>query len=179
MGSDLGAYRSGSGHDDQIVFIMGSGHEEMALLACIAKMAFLLVGVDLCTLYGFQSPAAVRLLRDSKDTHKVWDFVMHFLRPVITRCLIYEWWASAPADRKEFEEFWTWVTDSMTTDCVFKSTVHFFLLWALPALALFRRGLRTCDFAVATVGRLALLPFLFARGHLNYGTAILRDHGTF
>ena len=179
VGSDLGAYRSGSGHDDQIVFVMGGGHEEMALLACIAKMAFLLVGIDLCTLYGFQSPSAVRLLRESKDTHKVWDFVMNFLRPVIVRCFIYEWLDSNPGSHLDFEEFWAWLTDNTTSDRVFRSTVHFFVLYTLPALALFRRGLRSCDFQMATVGRLALLPFLFTRGHLNYGAGILRDHGMF
>ena len=177
MGGDLGSFRAESDYSDFIVFIMGSGHEEMALLKCVAKVAFFLVGIDLCTLYGFRSPAAVRLLRESQDNHKVWDFVMHFLRPVITRCLIYEWLASGPADPNDFAELWLWLTDADTRDCVFRSIVHFFVLYVLPALALFRRGVRECNFTLATVGRLALLPLLFARGHLNYGAAILRDHG--
>lgn len=170
------------------IFILGVFHECKMWIGIVMDIFFSLGGGDLATFHTYASEAAQGYLRRCGDLHKANDFLRHVVKPALMTAFLREYLhylASLNAGKAEneqkvfnFDDALEWgyevCNDVNSKDLKLKNRL-FFLLFVLPAYELIKKGVRTGNMAAYHAGRRALLPFVFALGHVKYAPALVRD----
>ena len=88
--TDVGAQPDRATCDPRAVLLCGGGHEEATYIRNISPLTHLMVGGGLADIIDCVSEGALKMLRDSSDLHKAWQW-QEMLRTVVVRCFSLEY----------------------------------------------------------------------------------------
>jgi hypothetical protein len=88
--SDVGAQPDRATCNPRAVLLNGGGHEEATYIRLVSPLAHLMVGEALADVMDCVTDGALKMLRDSSDLHKGWQW-LEMLRSVVVRCFALEY----------------------------------------------------------------------------------------
>jgi hypothetical protein len=165
-----------------IRYILGLGHEDMAYHVALLKTLRLLGYGMLAKLHSYKSPKAQQLIFSNWDFHKSHDFIMSFVRPLLTDIIVMRILKLNPTIAlSDDEKIISTSADSLytmlmapTSDPTFNNH-KFVIINCLGALAIHRKGVRNNNSTINLAGRKFLLPFFQPLNHRIYSKMTLID----
>ena len=178
--TDLGAVSSDDVEIDdetKMVHFLGNGHEHQAYLHMATKICYPLCGEMFCAAVGADNEGFRKLLMGTgrRENHKTRQ-ALETISKVVTASLYHEFkmneeWGKRDDSIENFLKF----LKSKPDDDQFNTYVKVFVTELCPALAAFRKALRSDDVDSLTAARKILLPYLFTRGHHQFARFVLRE----
>ena len=178
--TDLGAVSSDDVEiDDETntVHFLGNGHEHQAYLHMGTKICYPLCGDMFCAAVGADNEGFRKLLMGAgrRENHKTRQ-ALETMSKVVIASLYHEFkmneeWGKRADSIENFLEY----LESKPEDDQYNAYVKVFVTELCPALAAFRKALRSDDVSLLTAARKILLPYLFTRGHHQFARFVLRE----
>ena len=191
--TDVGAQPDRATCDPRAVLLCGGGHEEATYIRNISPLTHLMVGGGLADIIDCVSEGALKMLRDSSDLHKAWQW-QEMLRTVVVRCFSLEYivqvcCACAASLRKSqvacmlqetsaeltLEGFHRFLKENSEKDVTFAVMSELFVTDIMPALRCQRRALRVNNARAHAAARKALLRLIAARNAPKYLAALVLE----
>ena len=186
LSTDEGAKLNDAIADPNIVHLLGAGHEEQAYIQRLCRMAYGLGGDFLLKVLGFSDKAGEVIFKKAKHPHKPYQILMLYMRSVVTRSFMREYFHEKGIEKTSEEtvdNFVGWLKRHPR-----KILANFFVLRELPALACVRSGVRRykrggdCGEKVHvrtfSAGRKILNPVMWSRNATRYAPALVKETAT-